>query len=67
MPFDNLNKDKEMKDSQRKRSGDCVVSAYLATRDSSPVYDEIPGIHAICISWGGGSSRGVENTPVGDY
>jgi hypothetical protein len=42
-----------MTDSQRKRSGDCVVFAHLATQCFTPVFDEMPRIQAISTSLGG--------------
>jgi hypothetical protein len=56
MPFNDSNEGKEKKDSQRTRSGDCVVFVHLATQgDGFPNYQS------------GRSSCGVESTPAGNY
>jgi hypothetical protein len=57
MPFNDSNKDKEKKDSQRTRSGDRVVFAHLATQGLNPGYDEIPKLRSLSPSGGGVKQR----------
>jgi hypothetical protein len=64
MPFNDSNKAKKKTDSQRKRSGDCVAFVHLSTQGFTPVYDEIPRIHAISTS-SAGQVEGLKTPQLG--